>query len=213
MEQYMGKLSEDQNTAEFSSLLLKGWDLDTINLPSKNETSAGLSQFDPKSDISTNSNEMSQFRNSNVLLSSWLKKRYHQWHLINNLVIYLPFEAGTQTPNQPDCPYPGWDVFRRPMRRVTSHHCVLVLHQTHSMACNFQCYEKVSYKEVCPGKMNIIFYHKNDHFSPSPSEYFLPTLPAEPLHGKELTSELSCNTSLNFSCFPETSQRRVLYKF
>lgn len=74
------------------------------------------------------------------------------------------------------------------MRRATSLHCVLVLCQMHSMACNFHCCEKVSHKEVCPAKMNTIFYHKNDHFSPSPSEYFLPTLPAGPLGGKELTT-------------------------
>lgn len=213
MEQYMGKLSWDRNTAEFSSLLLKGWDLDTIILLSKTETSAGLSQFDPKSGISTNRNKTSQFRNSDVLISSWLKKRYHQWHLINNLIIYLPFEAGTQTPNQPECPYPGWDGVRRPMRRVTSLHCVLVLCQAHSTACNFQCCEKVSYKEMCPGKMNIIFHHKNDHFSPSPSEYFLPMLPAGLRHVKEPTSEPSYNTPLNSSCFSETSQHQVLYKW
>lgn len=143
---------------------------------------------------------------------SYQVERYHQWHLIHNLMIYLPFEAGTQTPNQPECPHRGWDGFRRPMRSVTLLHCVLVLRQMHSMACE-KCGKKVSYKEVCPGKMNLIFHHKNDHFSPSPSEYFLPTLPAGPLCGKELISELSCNTSRNYSCFTETGQHQVLHKW
>ena len=93
-------------------------------------------------------------------------------------------------------------------------HCVLsAVHLIHSMACDFQCCEKVSYKAGCPGKMNIIFHLKNDHFSPSPSQYFLPTLPAGPFHGKELTSGLSCNASLNSSCFSETSQCQILYKW
>lgn len=208
MEQYTGKLSEDWNTAEFSSLLLKGRDLGTIVLPLKKWNFCTIQSY-----ISTNRNEISQFRNSNVLIASWLKKRYHQWHLINNLIIYVPFEVGTQTPSQPEWPYPGWDGFRRPMRRVTSLHCALVLCHIHSMACNFHCCEKVSYKEVCPRKMNIIFHHKNDHFSPRSSGYFLPILPAGPLRGRELTSELSCNASLNSSCFSETSQRQVLYKW
>lgn len=69
------------------------------HLTLKNETFAGLNQFDLKSDYLTEM-KIHYFKIQKFSYKLTQNECHHQWHLINNLVRYLSFEACVRTPNQ-----------------------------------------------------------------------------------------------------------------
>lgn len=141
-------------------------------------------QIDQESDNSTNRNKVSQIRSSNVLIKVDPKRGdFNGISLTLLLQIRSPRLKQVLRLKSAWTPLPGLRWFQKTYEKSDFSLCLCCARHT-AQLCHFLCCENVSHRKVCPDKVNMIFLHKNDYFSPSPSEYLVPALPVELLHGK-----------------------------